>query len=79
MHSTALLLLCALGLSSVVFAGDDVAAKVAELRLACASDVVAAFRLLDEVVARVAARPAITLVQLGGHLVELALISLRDV
>ena len=34
MHSTALLLLCALGLSSVVFAGDDVAEKVAKLRLA---------------------------------------------
>ena len=34
MHSPALLFLCALGLSSVVFAGDDVAEKVAKLRLA---------------------------------------------
>ena len=34
MPSPALLFLCALGLSSVVFAGDDVAEKVAKLRLA---------------------------------------------
>ena len=34
MYSPALLFLCALGLSSVAFAGDDVAEKVAKLRLA---------------------------------------------